>query len=220
MKKTIVAVSFALFGLGGCMTYDPYSGEEKTSSATKGSIIGAISGAAVGAATSGSSDRGRGALIGAAAGGIAGGGVGYYMDKQESELRRRLENTGVRIKRNGDEIELIMPGNITFEVDDSRIRSQFVDVLDSVALVVEEFDETTVVIEGHTDSTGSRSYNQLLSERRASSVRDFMLARGIESSRTRAQGFGPDYPIASNDNASGRSQNRRVELTLVPNEPN
>lgn len=216
MKKTIVAVSVALVGLSGCMTYDPYSGEEKTSSATKGSIIGALGGAAVGAATSSKSDRGKGALIGAASGAAVGGGIGYYMDRQEAMLRQQLEGTGVRVVRNGDQIELIMPGNITFDVNESSIKPTFSGTLESVGLVLNEFDKTIIQIEGHTDSTGAQSYNQLLSESRAASVRDFLLNQGIQASRTRAVGYGPRYPIASNDTATGREQNRRVELTLVP----
>lgn len=216
MKKTILAFAVATVGLGGCMTYDPYTGEEKTSSATKGSIIGAIGGAAIGAATSSKSDRGKGALIGAAGGAAIGGGVGYYMDKQEAELRHQLEGTGVRVVRNGDEIELVMPGNITFDLNESSIKSSFGGTLESVALVLREYDKTIIQIEGHTDSSGSDSYNQLLSERRASSVRDFLLNQGIEPKRTRAVGYGERYPVASNDTASGREQNRRVELTLVP----
>ncbi|WP_111495528.1 OmpA family protein [Marinobacter bohaiensis] len=216
MKKTIMAVSVAVVTLSGCMTYDPYTGEEKVSNATKGSVIGAVTGAAIGAATSSSSDRGKGALIGAAAGGAAGGGIGYYMDRQEAALRHQLEGTGVRVQRNGNQIQLIMPGNITFDVDQSGIRSSFTSVLESVAIVLEEYDETIIQIDGYTDSTGSASYNQMLSERRASSVRDFLLNQGIQSSRTRANGYGERNPIASNSTDSGRAQNRRVELTLVP----
>ncbi len=216
MKKTILAVTVATVGFAGCMTYDPYTGEEKVSSATKGSIIGAIGGAAVGAATSSSSDRAKGALIGAAAGGAVGGGIGYYMDRQEAQLRQKLEGSGVRVVRNGDQIELIMPGNITFDVNQSTIKPSFTGVLESVALVLQEFDQTVIGIEGHTDSTGSQNYNQLLSERRAGSVRDFLLNQGVQPNRTRAVGYGPRYPIASNDTAAGREQNRRVELTLAP----
>ena len=216
VKKTILAFAVATVGLSGCMTYDPYTGEEKTSNATKGSIIGAIGGAAIGAATSSSSDRGKGALIGAAGGAAVGGGIGYYMDRQEAQLRQKLEGTGVRVVRNGDQIDLIMPGNITFDTDQSTIRSGFTGTLESVALVLKEFDKTIIQIEGHTDSTGSDSYNQLLSERRASSVRDFLLNQGIKPRRTRATGYGERYPIASNDTAAGREQNRRVELTLGP----
>ncbi|MDO6442633.1 OmpA family protein [Marinobacter sp. 2_MG-2023] len=216
MKRTMLAVAVATMGLAGCMTYDPYTGEQKTSDATKGSIIGAIGGAAVGAATSSKSDRGKGALIGAASGAAVGGGIGYYMDRQEAQLRQKLEGSGVRVVRNGDQIELIMPGNITFDLNQTSIRGGFTNTLESVALVLKEFNKTIIQIEGHTDSSGSDSYNQLLSERRAGSVRDFLLNQGIESNRTRAVGYGERYPIASNDTSAGREQNRRVELTLVP----
>ncbi|WP_417518487.1 OmpA family protein [Marinobacter sp.] len=216
MKKTMLALAVTTMGLAGCMTYDPYTGEQKTSDATKGSIIGAIGGAAVGAATSSKSDRGKGALIGAAGGAAVGGGIGYYMDRQEAQLRQKLEGTGVRVVRNGDQIELIMPGNITFDLNQSSIRGGFTDTLESVSLVLKEFNKTIIQIEGHTDSSGSDSYNQLLSERRAGSVRDFLLNQGIESRRTRAVGYGERYPVASNDTSAGREQNRRVELTLVP----
>ncbi|MDO6823150.1 OmpA family protein [Marinobacter sp. 1_MG-2023] len=218
MKRTMlaVAVAVATMGLAGCMTYDPYTGEQKTSDATKGSIIGAIGGAAVGAATSSKSDRGKGALIGAASGAAVGGGIGYYMDRQEAQLRQKLEGSGVRVVRNGDQIELIMPGNITFDLNQTSIRGGFTNTLESVALVLKEFNKTIIQIEGHTDSSGSDSYNQLLSERRAGSVRDFLLNQGIEPNRTRAVGYGERYPIASNDTSAGREQNRRVELTLVP----
>nr|WP_227498005.1 OmpA family protein [Marinobacter koreensis] len=198
------------------MTYDPYTGEEKTSNATKGSVIGAIGGAVVGAATSSKSDRGKGALIGAASGAAIGGGIGYYMDKQEAELRRKLEGSGVRVVRNGDQIQLVMPGNITFDLNQASIKPSFSNTLESVALVLKEYDKTIIQIEGHTDSSGSDSYNQLLSEKRAASVRDFLLNQGIEPRRTRAVGYGERYPVASNDTAAGREQNRRVELTLVP----
>ncbi|XKG37329.1 OmpA family protein [Marinobacter sp.] len=216
MKKTLVAFAVATVGLGGCMTYDPYTGEEKTSSATKGSIIGALGGAAIGAATSSKSDRGKGALIGAASGAAVGGGIGYYMDRQEAQLRQRLEGTGVRVIREGDNIELVMPGNITFDTNQASIKPSFTGVLESVGLVLNEFDKTIIQVEGHTDSTGAQSYNQLLSEKRAASVRDFLLNQGIEPKRTRAVGYGQRYPIASNDTPAGREQNRRVELTLVP----
>lgn len=216
MKKTLLAISLVGLTLSGCMTYDPYTGEQKTSSATKGSVVGALGGAAIGAATSSKSDRGKGALIGAAAGGALGGGVGVYMDRQEAQLRQQLQGSGVSVVRNGDEIELIMPGNVTFELNQTSIRPQFAGTLESVAAVLNKFDKTIVQIEGHTDSQGADSYNQLLSERRASTVRDFLLNQGIESRRTRAVGYGSRYPVASNDNASGREQNRRVELTLVP----
>jgi len=216
VKKAILAATLASVTLGGCMTYDPYTGDQKTSNATKGSVIGALGGAAIGVMTSSKSDRGKGALIGAVGGAAVGGGIGVYMDRQEMQLRQQLEGTGVRVVRNGDDISLVMPGNITFDLNQTSIRSQFAGTLESVALVLREFDQTIVQIEGHTDSQGADSYNQLLSERRASSVRDFLLNQGVESKRTRAMGYGERYPLASNDTSGGREQNRRVELTLVP----
>src|SRR5690554_5857047 len=216
MKKTMLALAVTTMGLAGCMTYDPYTDEEKTSNATKGSIVGAIGGAAIGAATSSKSDRGKGASIGAAGGAAVGGGMGYYRDRQEAELRHKLKGTGVRGVRNGDQMELVMPGNVTLQLNQTPIRPRFTNTLESVALVLREFDKTYIQIEGHTDSTGADSYNQLLSERRAGSVRDFLLNQGIQPNRTRAVGYGERYPIASNDTAAGREQNRRVELTLVP----
>ncbi len=202
--------------VSGCMTYDPYTGEEKVSSATTGAAIGAVAGAAIGAATSSKKDRGKGALIGAAAGGALGGGVGYYMDQQESKLRHQLEGTGVRVVRSGDEITLVMPGNITFDTGKAEIKANFTEVLNSVGLVLKEFDQTAIQVEGHTDSTGSLSFNQTLSEQRANSVKYALQSQGIPSGRIHAAGFGPRYPVASNSSAAGREANRRVELKLLP----
>ena len=215
LKKYAVCLVTASV-LSGCMTYDPYTGEEKVSSATTGAVIGAVAGAAIGVASSSKKDRGKGALIGAAAGGALGGGVGYYMDQQESKLRHQLEGTGVRVVRSGDEITLVMPGNITFDTGKSNIKANFTDVLASVALVLEEFDETAITVEGHTDSTGSLSLNQTLSEQRANSVKYFLQSQKIPSGRIHASGLGPRYPVATNNTASGREANRRVELRLLP----
>ncbi|MFE8072289.1 OmpA family protein [Marinobacteraceae bacterium S3BR75-40.1] len=215
MKRLISVSVLSVALLSGCMTYDPYTGEKEVSKATTGAAVGAVAGAAVGAAAN-DSNRGRGALAGAALGAAAGGGIGYYMDRQEAQLRRKLEGSGVRVQRNGDQIKLIMPGDITFGVDQSNIRSDFTDVLESVALVLKEFDETAIRVSGHTDSSGSESYNQMLSERRADSVKDFLLNQGIANSRIVAVGYGESQPVASNDTAAGRQANRRVELRLVP----
>lgn len=220
MIKKIVFFAAASSLISGCMTYDPYTGEEKVSSATSGAVIGAVAGAAVGAATSSKKDRAKGALIGAAAGGAVGGGVGYYMDKQEAQLRHQLANSGVSVERNGNEIKLIMPGNITFESAKADIQDDFQPVLNSIAVVLEEFNETAISIVGHTDSTGSLAMNQTLSEQRAESVKLSLQARNIASGRIHATGMGPRYPIASNDTTEGRQTNRRVELSLLPLETN
>lgn len=199
-----------------CTTTDPYTGERKTSNATTGAIVGAVAGAAIGVASASKKDREKGALTGALAGGAIGGGIGHYQDRQEAALRQKLEGTGVRVQRQGNTISLIMPGNITFDTDQYTIRSEFHDVLDSVAAVLAEYKQTNVQISGHTDSTGSSQYNQLLSERRAQSVKEYLAQRGVAYNRLQSVGYGSRYPIASNATAAGRAQNRRVEIDLVP----
>lgn len=214
MKKLIAAAILSLFTLAACTTLDPYTGEEETAKATTGAAIGAATGAAAGAAAGDA----EGALAGAAAGAAIGGGIGYYMDQQEEELRRRLEGTGVRVQRQGDQINLIMPGNVTFATNQTTIQPQFTNVLESVGLVLKEYDKTAIRVEGHTDSRGSASYNQLLSEQRAQSVADFLINQGIAPRRVQATGYGESQPIASNETEAGRQQNRRVELKLIPQE--
>jgi len=201
----------------GCQTVDPYTGETQTSSTTKGAAIGAGAGALLGILTGDdSTERRQRALIGAGVGALAGGTVGNYMDRQEAELRQRLEGTGVSVTRVGDEIVLNMPGNITFETDSANLNPRFFEVLDSVALVAAEYDKTIVEVEGHTDSTGSAEYNQALSERRAATVATYLVNRGIDQRRILAYGRGFSEPIADNSTAAGRAMNRRVELRFSP----
>ena len=201
----------------GCQTVDPYTGETQTSSTTKGAAIGAGAGALLGILTGDdSTERRQRALIGAGVGALAGGTVGNYMDRQEAELRQRLEGTGVSVTRVGDEIVLNMPGNITFETDSANLNPRFFEVLDSVALVAAEYDKTIVEVEGHTDSTGSAEYNQALSERRAATVATYLVNRGIDQQRILAYGRGFSEPIADNSTAAGRAMNRRVELRFSP----
>ncbi|MHA7878728.1 MAG: OmpA family protein [Saccharospirillum sp.] len=211
------ALPLALSGLvlSGCTTMDAFTGEQQVSGTTKGAIAGGLIGAVIGAATAPKEDRARNALIGAGIGGVAGGGVGLYMDRQEAALREELVGTGVQVRRVGEgEIELIMPGNITFDTDRSDVKPEFMGTLRSVARVLEEYEDTLVTIEGHTDSTGSASYNQLLSERRATSVAEVILREGVAFERVAASGYGEERPIAGNDTPAGRAQNRRVEIGL------
>lgn len=214
MKKFLIVVG--VFSLVGCMSTDPYTGQQKVSNTAKGAGIGAVTGALIGVATSSDEDRGKGALIGAASGAAVGGGIGFYMDRQEAVLRAKLEGTGVRVVREGNNIRLVMPNNITFGVDRYEVRPEFYSTLESVAIVLKEFDKTNIRIAGHTDSTGSAEYNQTLSERRAGSVGQLLITQGVVSGRVWTTGYGERYAIASNDTDYGRQANRRVELELVP----
>lgn len=207
----------ACLAIAGCQTTDPYTGEQKTSNTAKGAAIGAGVGAAIGLITGdSSSERKKRALILAGAGGLAGGAVGNYMDRQEAKLRTQLQGTGVSVTRNGDNIILNMPGNVTFMTNSADINAGFYQVLNSVALVLKEFDKTVVDIAGHADSTGPDDKNLDLSQRRAGSVSSYLASQGINAQRLIATGYGETRPIASNDTPEGRAQNRRVEITLLP----
>jgi outer membrane protein OmpA-like peptidoglycan-associated protein len=214
-RLLLTAVAATL--VAGCQTVDPYTGETKTASATKGAAIGAGAGALLGILTGDDSkERRKRALIGAGVGALAGGAVGNYMDQQEAELRQQLEGTGVSVTRVGDEIVLNMPGNVTFETNSADLKPQFFGVLDSVALVAQKYDQTVVEVSGHTDSTGSAQYNQTLSEQRAATVATYLNNRGIDRQRILAYGRGLTQPIADNSTAAGRAMNRRVEIRLSP----
>ena len=197
----------------GCQSPNPYTGEQEVNKATKGTIIGSLGGAALGVIIG---DSRKSALIGAGIGALTGGLIGNYMDKQEAQLRERLQATGVSVTRQGDNIVLNMPGNITFATSSADITSDFYPVLDSVALVLQEFNQTYVDVVGHTDSTGSRGTNQRLSEQRAASVAQYLVSHQVEAQRLATRGLGPDAPIASNDTPEGRALNRRVEIILTP----
>jgi outer membrane protein OmpA-like peptidoglycan-associated protein len=181
----------------------------------KGAAIGAIIGAVAGKAT-GDHDKKRyawGALVGA----IAGGAIGSYMDKQEAAFRDELADSGVKVHREGDNIRLEMPSDITFTSGNASLANQFKPVLDDVALVLNRYEKTFLQIDGHTDSQGGDQFNQSLSESRASAVRNYLLERQVNGRRMVTQGYGETQPVASNASANGRSQNRRVELMIIPN---
>jgi outer membrane protein OmpA-like peptidoglycan-associated protein len=214
-KATLLAVAAAT--LAGCYTMDPYTNERKVSKTTKGAGIGALAGAVAGMITGDDSrERRKRALIGAGVGALAGGAVGNYMDRQEAKLRAQLQGTGVSVTRNGDNITLNMPGNVTFATNSADLRPDFFSTLNSVAVVLKEFDKTILEVAGHTDNTGEDAYNQALSERRASSVAQYLESQGIMARRVFTVGAGESRPIASNDSPDGRQANRRVELTLEP----
>jgi len=214
MRK-IMVLSLAV-AMTACTSMDPYTGEQKTSNTTKGAAIGAIAGAVIGAATASKNDRKQAVLRGAAGGAAVGAGTGYYMDRQEAKLRQELAGSGVQVAREGDNIRLIMPGNITFATGKSDIKSGFHSVLTSVAKVLAEFKDNSILVAGHTDNVGGADLNQGLSEQRAWSVKAFLQNSGVPGGRVQAIGFGYRFPVASNKTAEGRQANRRVELELQP----
>jgi len=203
--------------LSGCASQNPYdqSAQGDTNKTAVYGGLGALAGAAAGALIN-HDNRGKGALIGAAVGAAAGGGYGYYADKQEEELRRQMQGTGVQVQRQGDTIQLIMPGNITFATDSDAIAGSFYAPLNNLANSFRQYNQNSIEIVGHTDNTGSHSYNMSLSQRRAQSVASYLIAQGVDGSRLSTRGAGPDQPIASNATPDGRAQNRRVEVTLRP----
>jgi outer membrane protein OmpA-like peptidoglycan-associated protein len=216
-KTPVIACLLAATALTACTTVDPYTGQTVRSNTRTGAIVGALGGAALGYLSNDKSEQGRkNALIGAGVGALAGAGVGAYMDKQQAQLRAQLANTGVTVTRQGDNIVLNMPSDVTFAFDRSDIQPQFDRVLDEVAGTLNQYPSTTVDVVGHADSTGTDAYNQALSERRASSVASYLTSRGVLPARLYVAGMGERQPIASNDTEAGRAQNRRVEIVLRP----
>ncbi len=214
MKKFAYFATAEAF-LAGCTTLNPYTGQNQTSKAVWGTAIGTAAGAATGALVS--KNHGAGAIVGGLAGAAVGGGIGYYLDVQEAELRQELASTGVGVVRDNDSIRLIMPGNITFKTDSADINANFYATLNSVAKVLNKYDNSTVMVLGYTDSTGSADYNQTLSRNRANAVAAYLQGQGVAANRFEIMGMGPSNPIASNADAAGRQQNRRVEIKIIPN---
>jgi len=213
--KSLVVLTVSL-SLIACTT-NPYTGEREISNKGKGASIGAAIGAVVGALSGSDADeRRKRALIGAGVGALTGTAVGHYMDRQENKLRQQLQGTGVSVTRMGNDVVLNMPGNITFDVNRSDLQGGFLPVLDSVGLVLAEFNQTLVDVTGHTDSTGSVAHNQELSQRRAQSVANYLRAAGTDTNRIFTLGAGQNYPVADNSTTQGRSLNRRVEIILKP----
>jgi outer membrane protein OmpA-like peptidoglycan-associated protein len=219
-KKTALWVAMAsAAALAACTTTDPYTGMPVRNNTGTGALSGAGIGAVLGYLTNtNKGEQGRkNALIGAGIGALAGGAAGNYMDRQQADFRRSLEGSGVMIRRNGDQIVLVMPSDVTFDVDKSEIQPKFLRVLDDVGRTLNAYPQTTIDIVGHADSSGPDAYNQALSERRASSVASYLInSDRVMSDRIFVAGQGERQPVASNDTAEGRAQNRRVEIILRP----
>ena len=166
ITKILVFSALIIFAVG-CATVDPYTGEAKTSKTAVGTGVGAGLGAATGAIIGGITGGNHGALVGAAigagAGGLTGAAVGHSMDRQDAELRQILVGTGVQVKKVGDSVQLLMASDVTFDTDSADVRASFYSTLNSVAIVLKKYDNTSITINGYTDSTGNDAYNQELS---------------------------------------------------------
>ncbi|MDC7682704.1 OmpA family protein [Asticcacaulis sp. BYS171W] len=212
----------ALTGLAlltaACTTTDPNTGEVVRDNTKTNALIGAAVGAGLGYATNtNKGEQGRkNAVIGAGIGALAGAAVGNYMDKQQAELRKELAGTGIGVTRNGDNIILNMPSDVTFATGSATIDSGFYPTLNDVATVLNKYPSTYVDIVGHADSTGSDAINEPLSENRANSTAAYLTGRGVANQRLFVAGMGSRQPIASNATPEGRAKNRRVEITLRP----
>ena len=192
MRKAVILGALAIFAVG-CTT-NPYTGEKRAGRVVTSGAGGAAAGAAIGA------------------------GIGVYQDQQQAKLRERLVNAGVQVQRDGDNIHLIMPSDITFDTAQSDIKASFFETLNAVAEVLDEFDKTTVTVAGHADARGADAYNMDLSQRRALAVSNYLASQGVDAGRLRAIGYGETRPVADNATTAGQAANRRVEITIDPRE--
>lgn len=205
IKLTTISVISASLILSGCAA----------TNAEKGAAIGAITGAVIGKSTSNHKDKRL--VWGAAIGAITGAAIGSYMDEQEKAFKEELAGSGIDVIREGDNLRLVMPSNITFATGQANINSNFHMTLNDIAKVLNKYDKTLLSIEGHTDSVGSAESNQTLSENRANSVKRYLVSQGIQDTRLKTTGFGETMPVVSNNTANERALNRRVEIQIIPN---
>lgn len=212
MMKLTGLASLGGLALAGCVT-NPETGERTIS---KAAIGGALGGYLLGDLVGGRHDRTE-KILGAGIGAVAGAGIGYYMDEQERKLRQRTAGTGIGVERQGDQLILNMPGDVTFDLNSAMVKSQFRNALDSVATTLGEYPSTYIDVYGHTDSTGSDSYNQGLSERRAASVADYLAGRGVQRARMATLGYGEhQLKCVPEQSESDYQCNRRVEIRISP----
>jgi outer membrane protein OmpA-like peptidoglycan-associated protein len=187
------------------------------SNTQKGAIGGAAAGAAIGGAIGHQSgNTAVGAIIGAAVGGAAGAYIGNYMDKQAAEMEKDLE--GARIERIGEGIKITFDSGLLFDVDKSDLKQASRDNLTNLAVILNKYPDTNILLEGHTDATGTSDHNLDLSKRRAQSVANYLAGQKVMEPRFTIMGYGEDQPIASNETTDGRAQNRRVEVAIYAND--
>lgn len=219
MKK-IPALLVTGMVMSGCATQPENTETQDRNNTAVGAVIGAVAGAVIGAQLDDDGNRDRGILIGAAAGAAAGAGIGAYMDRQEEEFRAALEEeqrrSEIEIERVRDDLlKLTFDNEVTFDFDSALVKQSFQTSLDKVASVIKKYESDAEIV-GHTDSLGSDSYNQQLSERRAMAVKVYLLEHGVDMLYLSSYGKGESEPRESNVTDAGRQLNRRVEIFVRP----
>jgi len=212
-RKGIVGSLIVALLACGCATNPDGSVEWQRTAI--GSLGGAALGAGVGALIGGKTHRGRNAAIGGLTGAVVGGGIGNYMDRQAAALKKNMPEA--EVVRDGEKVYVALPSGILFDTGKDVLKASSIDSLSKAAATL-KVSETNIVIQGHTDSTGSDAINQPLSERRAYNVRDFLVSNGVSSAKMTAIGYGSSRPIVPNDSDANRALNRRVQLEISPNE--
>jgi len=211
--KPILVASVATIALVGCDTAS-VDGDPNRRTKT-GAAIGGVIGALIG--SSSSDDKLAKGTVGAVIGASVGGVIGQQLDKQAQDLRRDIPNQDIQIENTGSELRVTMPQDLLFDVDSSFVRGDLQADLRALAGNLQQYPDTTVIITGHTDNTGSDSYNYALSEDRAAAVGSVLTNAGVGFDRVRTFGRGEEQPIASNETEQGRALNRRVEIVIRPN---
>ncbi|PIE66837.1 MAG: hypothetical protein CSA23_07135 [Deltaproteobacteria bacterium] len=214
MKKIFMVCLMGLVLLNACATPQTNTGKGAAYGVAGGAIAGAILGQAIGRDTEGTL---IGAAAGAAVGAAAGAGVGQMMDRQEAEMRDALAaSEAAAVRREGDLLAITLKGDVSFDLDSDVVRPGLYNELDRIARIMIKYPRTSILVEGHTDSTGSENYNQQLSQRRAVSVKNLLVRRGVPDYRINTLGHGEHRPVATNSTPEGRQMNRRVEIRINP----
>lgn len=212
MRALAVSAVVGAMVLSGCASTGNNLGGVEYDKTALGSIIGAAAGYGLSKGNANSSSQNNRAI---AIGAVLGGAAGVYLDNKEKKLRQQMAGTGVEVNRNPDgSVGLVMPGSITFDTNKSNIKSNFYSTLNKVSQTLTEDNKSAILVTGYTDSTGNDSINIPLSQARAQSVANYLGSQGVSRTRINAQGQGAQNPIASNTTASGREQNRRVEISI------
>jgi outer membrane protein OmpA-like peptidoglycan-associated protein len=210
----IICLAVILIFCVSCAPPQTKTGKGGAYGAAGGAVVGAIVGQAAGRDTEATL---IGAAIGAAVGGLAGAGVGKMMDEQEREMRDALAaSEAAAVRREGDLLAISLRGDVTFDYDSATVRPGLYREIDRITDVLIKYPQTVIRVEGHTDSTGSESYNMDLSQRRADSVKNLIVQRGVSASRIETVAYGETMAIADNTIESGRAMNRRVEIKIAP----